>query len=177
MHSWSMLAVKGSRVPSQHPSLSDNSIIFHTRDPHSPHTAEIPGNPDLVAHGELILVDGGLAFDGRDSHAVAQIPADDCIINPEGCPEGLSFGTKLKFDNQLLSVDEPRYIIDTGANKPDVRGFSLFVQQGKLYAVVRSAEREWMVRVSCALDTLVIVQLLHTITEPGWKIRKCFKQE
>lgn len=143
-----MLSVKDSRIPGDHPpppdKLSDSSIIFHARHPHSAATQEIPGNPDLTTHGEMTVVDGGLAFDGEESHAVAQIAADDCVVNPEKCADGLSFGTKLKFD-KLGEYVGPRYIVDTGAHDPGMRGFSLFTEQDKLVAVVRTADREWTV--------------------------------
>lgn len=122
--------------------LSENSIIFHARHAHS--TQEIPGNPDLRTHGEMTMVDGGLAFDGHESHAVSQISPDDCIVNTEKCANGLSFGTKLRFDKADES-DEPRYIVDTGAQNPRMRGFALFKQKDSLFSVVRSADREWMV--------------------------------
>ena len=136
-----MILAKDSRLSDVQPAptnkLSENSIIFHAR-------REIPGNPDLRTHGEMTLMDGGLAFDGQESHAVAQIAPDDCVVNIEKCTNGLSFGTKLKFDKTDES-DGPRYIVDTGAHNPRMRGFTLFKQKGKLFAVVRSADREWMV--------------------------------
>ena len=91
------------------------------------------------------MVDGGLVFDGHESHAVSQISPDDCVVNTEKCANGLSFGTKLRFDKADES-DEPRYIVDTGAQNPGMRGFTLFKQKGSLFSVVRSADREWMVR-------------------------------
>ena len=140
-----MVSVKDSRIPGRHPppadKLSDSSIIFHAR--HST-TQEIPGNPDLRTHGEMTLVDGGLAFDGQESHAVAQIPADDCVVNTEKCPDGLSFGTKLMFE-KADENDQPRYIVDTGAHNRRMRGFTLFTQGPRLFALVRNADREWMV--------------------------------
>ena len=142
-----MLSVKDSRIPGEHlpaDKLSDSSIIFHARHPHSSATQEIPGNPDLTTHGEMTVIDGGLAFDGQDSHAVAQIAPGDCVINTEKCADGLSFGTKLKFD-QLAADTEPRYIMDTGAHDRGMRGFSLHTQQGNLVAVVRTADRQWTV--------------------------------
>ena len=141
-----MMSVKDSRLSDVQPTpankLSENSIIFHSRHAHS--TQEIPGNPDLRTHGEMTLVEGGLAFDGQESRAVAQIGSDDCVINTEKCTNGLSFGTKLRFGN-VDESDGPRYIVDTGAHNPRMRGFTLFKQKGRLFAVVRSADREWMV--------------------------------
>ena len=143
-----MLSVKDSRIPGDHTlqadKLPDSSIIFHARHPHSAATQEIPGNPDLTTHGEMTVVDGGLAIDGPESHAVAQIIPDDCVINPEKCADGMSFGTKLKFD-KLGENAEPQYIVDTGAHNQGMRGFSLFTKQDKLVAVVRTADREWKV--------------------------------
>ena len=92
----------------------------------------------------MTLINEGLAFDGQESHAVAQIAPDDCVINTEKCTNGLSFGTKLRFD-KADDFDEPRYIVDTGAHNPQMRGFALFKQKGRLCAVVRSADREWTV--------------------------------
>ena len=141
-----MLSIKDSRISGgQSPpadKLSDSSIIFHARHPHS--TQEIPGNPDLKTHGEMTILEGGLAFDGQESRAVAQIAADDCVINTEKCAEGLSFGTKLRFDKADVN-EVPRYIVDTGAHSQGMRGFTLFKQKGKLFAVVRNADREWTV--------------------------------
>lgn len=153
-----MISVKDSRISGGQPppadKLSDSSIIFHARHPHS--TQEIPGNPDLRTHGEMTLIDGGLAFDGHESHAVAQIASEDCVINTEKCTDGLSFGTKLKFDKADVN-DEPRYIVDTGAHSRGMRGFTLFKQKGKLFAVVRSADREWTV--SCWRRRLIVKQI------------------
>ena len=143
-----MLSVKDSRIPGDHSPLADklpdSSIIFHARHPHSAATQEIPGNPDLTTHGEMTVADGGLAFDGQESHTVAQIATDDCVINPEKCADGMSFGTKLKLD-KLGENSGPRYIVDTGAHDQGMRGFSLFTKQEKLVAVVRTADREWTV--------------------------------
>ena len=150
VHSWSMISAKESRIPGEEPALADklseNSIIFHARRPHS--TQEIPGNPDLRTHGEMTMTDGGLAFDGQESRAVSQIAPDDCVVNTEKCTNGLSFGTKLRFDKADES-DGPRFIVDTGAHNPRMRGFTLFKQKGRLTAVVRSADREWMVSLGC----------------------------
>ena len=148
VHSWSMLSVKDSRIPGDQPppadKLSDSSTIFHARHSDSAATQEIPGNPDLTTHGEMTVIDGGLAFDGQESHAVAQVVPDDCVVNPEKCEGGLSFGTKLKFD-KLGEDAEPRYIVDTGAHDQNMRGFSLFTKQENLVAVVRTADRQWTV--------------------------------
>lgn len=92
----------------------------------------------------MTLIDGGLALDGHESHATAQISPDDCVINTEKCADGLSFGTKLKFEKADVN-DEPRYIVDSGAHSRGMRGFTLFKQKGKLFAVARSADREWRV--------------------------------
>lgn len=155
VHSWSMILAKDSRLSGLQPAsadkLSENSIIFHARHPHS--TQEIPGNPDLRTHGEMTIIEGGLAFDGQESHALAQIASDDCVVNTEKCTNGLSFGTKLKFDKADES-DGPRYIVDTGAHNPRMRGFTLFKQKGKLFAVVRSADREWMVSFGGIIENL-----------------------
>ena len=143
-----MLSVKDSRLPGDHTPLDDklpdSSIIFHARHPHSPATQEIPGNPDLTTHGEMTLLDGGLSFDGQESHALAQIAPDDCVINPEKCADGMSFGTKLRLD-KIGENAGSRYIVDTGAHDQGMRGFSLFTKQEKLVAVVRTADREWTV--------------------------------
>lgn len=150
-----MMSVKDSRLSDVQPTpankLSENSIIFHSRHAHS--TQEIPGNPDLRTHGEMTLVEGGLTFDGQESRAVAQIGSDDCVINTEKCTNGLSFGTKLRFGN-VDESDGPRYIVDTGAHNPRMRGFTLFKQKGRLFAVVRSADREWMVSLGGVKENL-----------------------
>lgn len=154
-----MLSVKDSRIPGNHlqraGKLSDNSIIFHARHPNSPSTQEIPGNPDLITHGEMTVSDGGLTFDGQDSHAVAQIAPDDCVINPEQCADGLSFGMKLKFD-KLGEEAEPRYIVDTGAHEQSMRGFSLYTKRDNLVALLRTADREWTV-------SFINVSLMNTL--------------
>lgn len=141
-----MLSVKDSRLPGGLPpranKLSDSSTIFHAS--HSAATQEIPGNPDLLTHGEMTVVNGGLAFDGHESYAVSQIASDDCIINPEMCNDGMSFGTKLKFD-KISDEGQRRYIVDTGAHNKHMRGFSLFSERDNLVALVRSADREWKV--------------------------------
>ena len=92
----------------------------------------------------MSLIDGGLAFDGQDSHAVAQIPADDCVVNTDNCADGLTFGTKLKFGKEDGN-EELRYIVDTGAHNRHMRGFSMFTRGPRLFALVRNADREWMV--------------------------------
>ena len=166
VHSWSMMSVKDSRIPGDHPppvdKLSDSSIIFHARHPHS---QEIPGNPDLTSHGEMTLIDGGLAFDAQDTHAVAQIAPDDCVINTEKCSDGLSFGTKLKFE-KLEEETTPRYIVDTGAHDKGMRGFSLYTKQDKLVTVLRTADREWKVLRMDMKERLFF----------NWLFHKCFCQ-
>ena len=146
VHSWSMLSVKDSRLggglPPPNKKLSDSSTIFHAA--HSASTQEIPGNPDLITHGEMTVVSGGLAFGGQESYAVSQLAPDDCVVNPEMCVDGMSFGTKLKF-NQLSDDAQPHYIVDTGAHDKRMRGFSLFTERGKLVSIVKSADREWKV--------------------------------
>lgn len=141
-----MLSIKDIRLPGGLPpsakKLPESSTISHGA--HSTATKKIPGNPDLIIHGEMTLLEGGLAFDGHESHAVSQIASDDCIINPEMCNDGMSFGTKLRFDK--ISDDRQRgYIVDTGAHNKHMRGFSLFSERDNLVALVRSADREWKV--------------------------------
>lgn len=140
-----MLSFEDSHIPVGHTppadKLSSSSIIFHAL--HST-SQDIPGNPDLRTHGDLKLVDGGLSFDGQDSHAVAQVPADGCVVNTEKCADGLTFSTKLRFEKEDRD-EEQRYIVDTGAHNRRMRGFSMFTRGPRLFALVRNADREWMV--------------------------------
>ena len=155
-----MLSVKDSRLPGGLPpsakKLPESSTISHFA--HSAATQEIPGNPDLITHGEMTLVDGGLSFDGHESYAVSQIASDDCIINPEMCNDGMSFGTKLKFD-KISDDRQRRYIVDTGAHNKHVRGFSLFSERDNLVALVRSAEREWKVSWRLTLQSAITMKI------------------
>lgn len=162
-----MLSFEDSHIPVGHTppadKLSSSSIIFHAL--HST-SQDIPGNPDLRTHGDLKLVDGGLSFDGQDSHAVAQVPADGCVVNTEKCADGLTFSTKLRFEKEDRD-EELRYIVDTGAHNRRMRGFSMFTRGPRLFALVRNADREWMVSFRrCSIEhkrESIVKLILHTI--------------
>nr|XP_058946642.1 uncharacterized protein LOC131774603 [Pocillopora verrucosa] len=169
VHSWSTLSFEDSHIPVGHTppadKLSSSSIIFHAL--HST-SQDIPGNPDLRTHGDMKLVDGGLSFDGQDSHAVAQVPADDCVVNTEKCADGLTFSTKLRFEKEDRD-EELRYIVDTGAHNRRMRGFSMFTRGPRLFALVRNADREWMVESPKLMHKWVYVMVTWS-KEDGMKM-------
>ena len=69
-----------------------------------------------------------------------------CISDPQMCDEGMAMAIKLKFNDEAKNyTDEPRFILDSGAHDPQSRGFSLHLQNGKLYCVVSISNGEWKV--------------------------------
>lgn len=70
----------------------------------------------------------------------------ECLSNPDKCTAGLSFGIRFKLDDAAKSYrDEPHYIVDSGGSSKESRGFTLFVKDGKLYAVVSVPDEVWRV--------------------------------
>ena len=81
----------------------------------------------------FVLIDFYLFFPGK------------CISDPEKCNSGMTIGLKLKFDDSVSSTKGPQYIADSGGSNDESKGFSLFVNDGLLYAVVSQADTVWRV--------------------------------
>ena len=72
-----------------------------------------------------------------------------CISDPQMCDEGMAMAVKLKFNDEAKNyTDEPRFILDSGAHDSQSRGFSLYIQDGKLHCVVAISNGEWKVSVN-----------------------------
>lgn len=76
----------------------------------------------------------------------------ECLSNPDKCTAGLTFGVRIKLDDAAKNYrDEPHYIVDSGGSNKESRGFTLFVKDGKLYAVVSVPDEVW--RVGCSINS------------------------
>ena len=70
----------------------------------------------------------------------------ECLSNPEKCTAGLTFGLRFKLDDAAKNYkDEPHYIVDSGGSSRESRGFTLFIKDSKLYAVVSVPDEVWRV--------------------------------
>ena len=68
------------------------------------------------------------------------------MSNPDKCTAGLTFGIRFKLDDAAKNYrDEPHYIVDSGGSSKESRGFTLFLKDGKLYAVVSVPDEVWRV--------------------------------
>ena len=68
------------------------------------------------------------------------------MSNPDKCTAGLTFGVRLKLDDAASNYkDEPHYIVDSGGSSKESRGFTLFLKDSKLYAVVSVPDEVWRV--------------------------------
>ena len=104
----------------------------------------VPGNPPLAAHGTITRIQGGLSFDGMTSFLDSQLPDNDCMRNPDLCLAGFSFGAKLKFDQAAVTVNAPRYLVDSGASLGD-RGVSMYLQMTVLYVSIVTSNKVYKV--------------------------------
>ena len=78
---------------------------------------------------------------------VCRFMLGECLSNPDKCTAGLTFGVRFKLDDAARTYrDEPHYIVDSGGSNKGSRGFTLFVKDGKLYAVVSVPDEVWRVR-------------------------------
>lgn len=72
------------------------------------------------------------------------------MSNPDKCTAGLTFGVRFKLDDAANDYkDEPHYIVDSGGSSKESRGFTLFLKDGKLYAVVSVPDEVWRVGLYC----------------------------
>lgn len=106
---------------------------------------KVPGNPALAANGKLARIDGGLAFDGNTGSLEGTLGENQCLVNPDLCSEGLSFGVKVKFMTGSLTVNEPRYVVDTGRTAMG-RGIAIYVIMSELYVEVATSNALYKVR-------------------------------
>lgn len=68
------------------------------------------------------------------------------MSNPDKCIAGLTFGVRFKLDDTAKNYkDEPHYIVDSGGSSKESRGFTLFLKDSKLYAVVSVPDEVWRV--------------------------------
>ena len=68
------------------------------------------------------------------------------MSNPDKCTAGLTFGVRFKLDDAASNYkDEPHYIVDSGGSSKESRGFTLFLKDSKLYAVVSVPDEVWRV--------------------------------
>ena len=118
----------------------------------------VEGNPSFKVNGNLQIADGGLAFDGLTSWLGTHVANTDCFVDPALCTKGIALGAHLKLDPSVLSYKEATYLIDTGAKSDGKRGLSLYVEGGKLYFMLATADKTW--EVSCGVFTLAPVVCL-----------------
>ena len=111
----------------------------------------VPGSPPLTAHGSITDIAGGLSFDGATSYLDSNLPATDCIVNPDLCLDGFSFGGKLKFDQAAVTVNSPKFIMDTGASS-NHRGISMYQQMTALHVTLVTSNNVYKVSPVYACD-------------------------
>ncbi|XP_031555970.1 uncharacterized protein LOC116292758 [Actinia tenebrosa] len=98
----------------------------------------VPGNPALTAKGKFTRIDGGLGFDGSTTFLSGSLDNKDCMINPDVCSEGFSFGIKLKFISNSLTVNAPRYVVDSGRTAKG-RGIAVYLVMKSLFVEIATS--------------------------------------
>lgn len=85
-------------------------------------------------------------FRSKKCNSFVSFISGECLSNPDKCAAGLTFGIRFKLDDAAKNYkDEPHYIVDSGGSSKESRGFTLFVKDGKLYAVVSVPDEVWRV--------------------------------
>jgi hypothetical protein len=60
------------------------------------------------------------------------------MVDPDRCSEGFSFGIKLKFTIDSLTVNAPRYVVDSGRTSKG-RGISLYLVMKELFVEIATS--------------------------------------
>lgn len=107
--------------------------------------SHITGEPSLQVHGSALVNGGGLEFDSRSVWLGTHINAQECLVNPDNCQYGFSFGSKLKFDGSVRSYTSPKYVVDTGAMSAKKCGVSVYVLSGNLHILLATKQKSWTV--------------------------------
>lgn len=106
---------------------------------------KVPGNPPLSAMGNVARVDGGLAFDGVTAFLAGSLDDKQCLVNPDLCSEGFSFGLKVKFMTNSLTVNAPRYVVDSGRTAKG-RGIAVYIVMKELFIEIATSTTLYKVR-------------------------------
>ena len=136
--------VTGVKSP---PVAPANSWVLSTA-----HNDKISGTPSLAVHGTVKHVDGGISFDGATAYLDGQLPATDCLSDPDKCIQGFSVGAKLKFDEEALAVFAPKYIVDTGVSAKG-RGIAIYHIATNLFFELATTSALYKVWHVCYLET------------------------
>lgn len=103
-------------------------------------------DPGPESHGAIVPLKGGLLLNGNDSWLDMGNFEGECLSNPDKCTAGLTFGIRFKLDDAAKNYkDEPHYIVDSGGSNKESRGFTLFLKDSKLYALVSVPDEVWRV--------------------------------
>ncbi|XP_022799604.1 uncharacterized protein LOC111337536 isoform X3 [Stylophora pistillata] len=102
--------------------------------------SRIHGSNRIASHGNVKSVDGGLQLNGVDSWLDAGDFYGQCLGDPDLCIKGFSYALQLNFDDDALSYNDKRYVLDSSGNS---RGVSIYIQNGSLYYQVVTSTKEW----------------------------------
>lgn len=108
-------------------------------------SGKVPGNPPLTGNGNLARVDGGLEFDGVSAFLAGTLDSKQCLVDPDICSEGFSFGLKVKFMTNSLTVNTPRYVVDSGRTAKG-RGIAVYIVMKELFIEIASSNTLYKVR-------------------------------
>ncbi|XP_027047022.1 uncharacterized protein LOC113674731 isoform X3 [Pocillopora damicornis] len=102
--------------------------------------SRIHGSNRIASHGNVKPVDGGLQLNGVDSWLDAGDFYGQCLGDPDLCIKGFSYALQLNFDDDALSYNDKRYVLDSSGNS---RGVSIYIHNGSLYYKVVTSTKEW----------------------------------
>lgn len=67
------------------------------------------------------------------------------MLNPDLCSEGFSFGIKLKFTTDSLTVNAPRYVVDSGRTAKG-RGIAVYLVMKELFVEIATSNALYKVK-------------------------------
>ena len=108
-------------------------------------SGKVPGTPDLSANGNIYRIDGGLGFDGTTASLFGTLLPTQCLLDIDLCSEGFSFGMKMKFKTSSLTVNSPRYVVDSGRTA-NARGIAVYIYMKELFVEIAKSTTLYKVK-------------------------------
>lgn len=111
-------------------------------------TFQIHGNVRLQTENQKQV----LHLTGSNSYTtISNSNFTSCLVNIDGCSSGFTVSLNANF----LKILDNTFIISSGGNIPDTKGFALYYRQHKLYCSVTTSSKTWTLQIPFVLTTNV----------------------
>ncbi|XP_012557208.2 uncharacterized protein LOC100201718 isoform X1 [Hydra vulgaris] len=102
--------------------------------------------PSLHIYGGVSIHNGHAILDGIHGYLDAGDYQGECFSDPEVCETGFTIQMTVKVYRDSVFNKTKLFLLDSGATSTDSRGISIFVQDGRIEAMVSTRDTVWCLR-------------------------------